>query len=80
MSCFCEKKEGIKKISELKRKSSNFEGMKKIINLLEDAAIQKQNDLELYQLRLLLKTFEEHSWKGNYSLGKWKISNGGYDL
>lgn len=29
MSCFCEKKEGIKKISELKRKSSNFEGMKK---------------------------------------------------
>ena len=54
--------------------------MKKIINLLEDAAIQKQNDLELYQLRLLLKTFEEHSWKGNYSLGKWKISNGGYDL
>ena len=78
-------KEGEKAYDDLKKILSavgNLMGtdMKKIINLLEDAAIQKQNDLELYQLRLLLKTFEEHSWKGNYSLGKWKISNGGYDL
>ena len=78
-------KEGEKAYDDLKKILSavgNLMGtdMKKIINLLEDAAIQKQNDLELYQLRLLLKTFEEHSWKGNYSLGKWEISNGGYDL
>ena len=53
--------------------------MKKIINLLEDAAIQKQNDLELYQLRLLLKALKSIAGK-EIILWEVKISNGGYDL
>lgn len=30
-------------------------------------------------LKDVLKTFDEHGWKGSFSRGPWKIANGGYD-
>ena len=27
-----------------------------------------------------MKKFEEHDWRGSFSSGNWKITNGGYDL
>lgn len=37
-------------------------------------------NLKFAGLKDLLKTFDEHSWKGSFSRGDWKIANGGYDL
>jgi len=30
-------------------------------------------------LKDVLRTFEEHGWKGTYTRGLWQIGNGGYD-
>lgn len=54
--------------------------MRNVIRLLEDIVLQKEEDMEISQLRLLLKIFDEHNWKGSYSIGKWTIGNGAYDL
>lgn len=30
-------------------------------------------------LKELLRTFDEHGWKGSFTRGLWEIGNGGYD-
>lgn len=71
--------EDLKKILLVVEKVTGID-VRKIIGLLDDLVLQNEDQIELSQLCFLLRIFDEYGRKGKYSVGKWTISNGGYDL
>lgn len=52
----------------------------KEISRLQKRCRQYEERLNKPPIRQLLELFDEHRWKGGYSIGRWSIANGGYDL
>jgi len=65
---------------EIRKLESDLEQCQREIRRLHGVCREKGELLRQFPIQELLQVFDEHGWKGNYSVGRWSIANGGYDL